>query len=102
MTYYNYSAIPQYNPEADALLAAGKREEWIDIVTNIYKPRYVTDLSFNYIFKKNCMLKVGVNNIFDVYPSIQSPETTESGGMWEATQMGFGGAYFNTQLNYKF
>jgi iron complex outermembrane recepter protein len=40
-------------------------------------------------------LTAGSSNIFNVYPSRQDPRYTESGGAWDAVQMGFNGrSYF--------
>lgn len=69
---------------------------------NIYQPRLVTDVSYGFNFTKNISLTMGANNLFDVYPTIQSPDLTESGGQWEAVQNGNAGAFFFTRFAFKF
>jgi iron complex outermembrane receptor protein len=59
-----------------------------------YKPKLTTDVSIGYRLLKQLTLTVGGSNIFDVYPNHHDPGLTESGGMWDAVQMGFGGAFF--------
>jgi iron complex outermembrane receptor protein len=70
--------------------------------TDYYSARLTTDLSLGYNFNKNLNITLGDNNIFDVYPSHQDPGLTESGGMWDAVQMGFGGAYFFGRIGVRF
>ncbi len=74
----------------------------VPLPNNIYQPRLVTDVSYGFNFTKNISLLVGVNNLFDVYPTIQSPDLTESGGQWEAVQNGNAGAFFFTRFAFKF
>ena len=74
----------------------------VPVPNNTYQPRLVTDLSYSFNFTKNISLMVGANNLFDVYPSIQSPDLTESGGQWEAVQNGNAGAFFFTRFDFKF
>jgi iron complex outermembrane recepter protein len=102
LTIFTLNANPGYSEEADALKAAGKEAEWRDLVSGIYAPRLVTDLVFNYNLSKKVSLAFGGNNIFDVYPTIQDPSSTDSGMMWEGVQMGTSGAYFFTKLICKF
>lgn len=88
--------------EADALKAAGKEAEWREFVSEKFAPRLVTDLIFNYEISKKVSVSFGGNNIFDVYPTIQSSGNTDSGTMWDGVQMGTSGAYFFTKLICKF
>lgn len=74
---------------------------WNDEVDH-YSARLTTDLSLGYKFNKYVNITVGGNNIFDVYPSHHDPGLTESGGMWDAVQMGFSGAYFFGRLGFTF
>ncbi len=68
---------------------------------DIYEPKVVTDMSVGYAFSKNISLYVGGANIFNVYPTAQDTDT-ETGGLWDAVQMGFGGAYYFSKLNIRF
>lgn len=46
--------------------------------------------------------KVGANNLLNAYPSIQTDGETETGGYWDAVQMGFSGAFYFARLGFKF
>lgn len=41
------------------------------------------------------------DNIFNRYPTAHDPQATESGGVWDAVQMGFGGAFYYARLAIK-
>jgi iron complex outermembrane recepter protein len=68
---------------------------------DVFKQRTTLDLSFNYNIKNKASITLGGANILDVYPSIQDPGLSESGGMWDAVQMGFGGAFFFAKVGVK-
>jgi iron complex outermembrane receptor protein len=63
-----------------------------------YKNKLVTDIVFSIKAGEKVNISVGGNNILDVYPSYQDPGLTESGGMWDAVQMGFGGAFYFAKI----
>ncbi|MBK7885545.1 MAG: TonB-dependent receptor [Chitinophagaceae bacterium] len=67
-----------------------------------FKSKTTTDLSFGYMASKNIRITLGGANIFDVYPDYHDSANTETGGMWEAVQMGFGGAFFFGKIGFKF
>lgn len=68
---------------------------------DVYGKKFTTDLSFSYNFK-NVRLTLGGMNILNAYPDPQDPGLTETGGIWDAVQMGFGGAYYYTRIGFKF
>jgi len=69
---------------------------------DIYDPRYTVDLTLGFKVSDNFNFAIGGVNILDVYPSIQDPGLTETGGMWDAVQMGHGGAFFFGKVGYTF
>lgn len=69
---------------------------------DIYKPRHTVDLTLGYKVNDNFNVAIGGANILDTYPSIQDPGLTETGGMWDAVQMGHGGAFFFGKIGYMF
>jgi iron complex outermembrane recepter protein len=77
--------------------------EVIDFADEVdaYKPRTTLDLSFNYNIKNKVNITLGGANILDTYPNIHDSGLTESGGMWDAVQMGFGGAFFFAKVGVK-
>lgn len=102
LTLLNLESNPGNNEEADALKASGKEAEWRELVSEKFAPRLVTDLVFNYEISKKVSVSFGGNNIFDVYPTIQSSGNTDSGTMWDGVQMGSSGAYFFAKVICKF
>jgi iron complex outermembrane receptor protein len=68
---------------------------------DIYTPRVTTDVSVSYQATGNVTLIVGGDNIFNIYPTAHDPMLTESGGVWDAVQMGFGGAFYYARLAIK-
>ena len=73
--------------------------ERLNAATDIYKPKVTTDLHFNYQLNTATNLQLGVNNIFNIYPSRQNGYT-DSGGLWDATQMGTNGAFYYIKLTF--
>lgn len=68
--------------------------------TDIYQPRITTDLHVNYKINKIINLQLGANNLLNVYPTKQN-DFTDSGGLWDATQMGSNGSFYYTKLSVK-
>jgi iron complex outermembrane receptor protein len=97
----NWRALGDGGP-ADAAMAAGNQAEYMKWVTDVYDPRTTFDLSVGYSATKHISIIVGGNNIFDAYPSHHDPGWTEGGGMWDAVQMGIGGAYYYGRVLVKF
>lgn len=71
-----------------------------------YAARYTADLSVGLKFTKNINWFVGMNNIFNQYPTLQrqavSDGDTESGGIFDPVQMGFEGRQIFTRLVFNF
>lgn len=79
----------------------GGFENQIAAATDTYSAKIVTDLNLGYALSDSLKLNVGANNLFNVYPD-QQDDWTEGGGYWDSVQMGFGGAYYYSRLNYNF
>lgn len=71
--------------------------DWLG-TEDVYKPKVTTDVTVGYDITSNISLSVGGANIFDVYPTQQDTET-ETGGLWDAVQMGYNGAFFFTRVH---
>ncbi len=69
---------------------------------DIFEAKMTVDLNFGFDLTNNLKLNVGGNNLFNVYPDQQNDGETDSGGYWEAVQMGFGGAYYYAKLGFNF
>lgn len=68
---------------------------------DVYNSKMTTNLAIGYKFK-NLVLTVGGNNITNQYPDAHDPSLTETGGIWDAVQMGYAGAYYYTKLGFNF
>ncbi len=64
----------------------------------VFNSRTTTDLSFSYLFNNKVNVTLGGANIFDVYPQHQNSANTETGTMFEAVQMGMGGAFYYAKI----
>ena len=67
-----------------------------------YDGKLTTDISLGMKVSDMVNIAIGGNNIFDVYPDHHDPGLTESGGMWDAVQMGYGGAFFFAKIGIRF
>jgi iron complex outermembrane receptor protein len=74
--------------------------ERLDAAKDIYQPKITTDLHFSYQLNTLINLQLGANNLFNIYPTNQN-SFTDSGGLWDATQMGTNGSFYYTKLNLK-
>ncbi len=73
--------------------------DWLD-TEDVYDPRITTDASATYRLSRNLSFTVGGDNLFNRYPTQQDTET-ETGGLWDAVQMGFAGAFYYARLSFK-
>ncbi len=73
--------------------------DWLD-TEDIYQARITTDASATYQLSRNLVFTIGGDNLFNRYPSPQDTET-ETGGLWDAVQMGFAGAFYYARLSFK-
>lgn len=68
---------------------------------DVYEARVTTDLTLGLELTSRLSLNVGAANLFNVYPTQQDTET-ETGGLWDAVQMGFGGSFYFAKVNFRF
>jgi iron complex outermembrane receptor protein len=71
--------------------------DWID-EADVYEAAYTVDASVTYRVAPFASVTLGGTNLFDAYPSQQDTET-ETGGLWDAVQMGSSGAFYFLRLN---
>ncbi len=83
---------------ADAALAAGDMDAYNKSITDVYKAKVTLDFAVGVDITKNVSIVVGANNLLDIYPTAHDPGWSESGGMWDAVQMGFSGAFYYGKL----
>ncbi|MEI6576234.1 MAG: TonB-dependent receptor [Bacteroidota bacterium] len=92
-TNYGDVKLVNWNDNGDNIIDPGELDT--------YKAKMSTDLSVSYKIK-NISFTIGGNNILNAYPDVHDPALTESGGIWDAVQMGFSGAYYYTRLGFRF
>ena len=72
--------------------------ERLQTATDIYRPKITTDLHLTYKINTSINFQLGANNLFNIYPTKQNGYT-DSGGLWDATQMGTNGSFYYTKFN---
>lgn len=75
-------------------------EDWLGTLDK-YPAKVVINVTAGYDITKNISVNVGAANLFNVYPKQQDTET-ETGGLWDAVQMGFSGTYYFSRVNFRF
>ena len=75
-----------------------------DNVTPVrYEAKAVFDATASVKASDNLNFTLGINNIFNTYPTQQiASDNTDSGGFFDAVQMGFGGTYFYARAGFNF
>ena len=73
-------------------------EERLAASLDIYQSKITTDLHFSYQLNTTINIQLGADNLFNIYPTKQT-SFTDSGGLWDATQMGTNGSFYYTKLN---
>ncbi|MFI5171034.1 MAG: TonB-dependent receptor domain-containing protein [Chitinophagales bacterium] len=68
----------------------------------IYTAKTTLDASVGYDITSNLHLTIGAANLLNTYPDPQDPYETETGGAWDAVQMGFNGMFAFAKLGFKF
>jgi len=74
--------------------------DWLD-TEDVYDAKITTDFSLGYDLTDDVSLVLGGANIFNVYPTEQKDTETETGGIFDAVQMGFSGRFFFAKLNFR-
>ncbi|MBP2618324.1 TonB-dependent receptor plug domain-containing protein [Chryseobacterium jejuense] len=68
-----------------------------------FSPKVVTDISVGYDITKNINFTIGANNVFDVFPDLQSYKNSYYGVFkYAPVQMGTLGSYFFGRVNFNF
>jgi len=93
LTRFGKVELINWNDNGDNIVDPGEKDT--------YKPKITADLSAGYNLK-NFTFTVGGVNILNAYPDKQDPGLTESGGIWDAVQMGFSGAFYFARVGIKF
>lgn len=73
--------------------------DWLD-TPDVYESRRVLDLSLGYRLTNRARVTLGATNLLNSYPTQQDTET-ETGGLWDAVQMGSSGTFVFAKLNFR-
>ena len=84
-------------------------EDYISSI-DVYDARTTLDLSLTYDLTPNLRWTVGGVNLLNAYPTAQKDfdstgaytAETEGGGLYDAVQMGYNGAFFFTRIGFRF
>lgn len=98
---YSSQKLIDWNINSDLSEFNNSTEERLLKSTNYYAPKTTTNLHFSYKISRLINFQIGATNLFNIYPTKQN-QFTDSGGPWDAVQMGSNGAYFYTKINLKF
>jgi len=117
-TYYGKVTLLGYGENFDGISPTGEVTPMVptDIDPTIkvadkyvYGGKMVNDLYISYKIRKAATLTVGVNNMLNVHPDFGAvggakyyAYNTETGGPWDAVQMGTNGTFFYARLGFKF
>jgi iron complex outermembrane recepter protein len=71
--------------------------DWID-EADVYAAAATVDASVSYRLSRTAGLTLGGTNLLNRYPTQQDTET-ETGGLWDAVQMGTSGAFYFLRVN---
>jgi len=93
LTQFGKVELINWNDNGDNIVDPGELD--------VYKPKTTADLSVGYNLR-NFTLTLGGVNILNTYPTKHDPGLTESGGIWDAVQMGFSGAFYFAKIGFKF
>lgn len=93
LTRFGKVELINWNDNGDNIVDPGEKDT--------YKSKITADLSAGYNLK-NFTFTIGGVNILNAYPDKQDPGLTESGGIWDAVQMGFSGAFYFARVGIKF
>ena len=93
LTSFGKVELINWNDNGDNIVDPGELDT--------YNSRITTDLSVGYSLK-HFTFTIGGVNILNVYPDKNDPGLTESGGIWDAVQMGFSGAFYFARVGFKF
>ena len=74
--------------------------DWLD-TKDVYRSRRVVDVAAGYRATRNLRVTLGAANLLNEYPTQQDPET-ETGGLWDAVQMGFSGRFYFARVSASF
>lgn len=68
----------------------------------VYSPKATVDISAGYDVTNNMHITIGAANLLNTYPDPTDPYETETGGAWDAVQMGFNGTFIFAKFGFKF
>jgi len=71
-------------------------EERLQASIDNYETKYIIDTHLNYQLNKKISFQLGADNLLNTYPTRQGINT-DSGGFWDAVQMGTNGTFYYTK-----
>src|SRR6185503_3500603 len=110
-TYFGEVTILGYGEDGLGINPMVPTDDGLSLVPDkyLYSGKVVTDLYMGFRFTKNLNLNIGADNLFNVHPDLGAVESAkywafnnETGGPWDAVQMGGDGFQFFARLGLTF
>ncbi|GAA4735212.1 TonB-dependent receptor [Flavisolibacter ginsenosidimutans] len=102
MLRFVHFGVVQYLDASTTPIANAFDNNTLESLDQDFSAKTVTDLSLSYDVLKSLRLTIGANNLFDVYPDVQTHSSNQSLGRFvysrRVQQMGFNGAYYFARL----
>ena len=108
LTFSRFGKVEYIHPDD------GDQENWVvnqftgnfESRDQIFNPKIITDLSFQYNFENNISIKLGGNNIFNVFPDEHLHSANMGSGIFtysrRVQQFGLRGAFWYGKINLRF
>ncbi|MDQ6844674.1 MAG: TonB-dependent receptor [Bacteroidota bacterium] len=95
---------PSINPDSTQKFPVNAFTGNKETLDQTFSAKTITDLSISYDVTKSVTATIGANNLFNVYPDIQTHSGNQSSGRFiysrRVGQMGFNGAYYFARLKF--
>jgi len=102
MLRFVHFGVVQYLDASTTPIANAFDNNALESLDQDFSAKTVTDLSLSYDILKSLRATIGANNLFDVYPDVQTHSSNQSLGRFvysrRVQQMGFNGAYYFARL----
>ena len=103
LRFVRFGPVQYLDPSTNIFVPNAFNGGAVESLDQTFSAKTVTDLSLSYEITKSVRVTVGANNLFDVYPDVQTHSGNQSLGRFvysrRVQQMGFNGAYYFGRLS---
>ncbi|HET7897675.1 MAG TPA: TonB-dependent receptor, partial [Flavisolibacter sp.] len=101
LRFVRFGQVQYLDPSTTPVANAFNKNQ-VETLDQTFPSKTVTDFTISYQIVKTLTATVGANNLFDVYPDVQTHSSNQSFGRFvysrRVQQMGFNGAYYFARL----